>query len=312
MSAIKRLLKNQDDISFRFLFIFVLVTFFCSLVNAIPAHAQRQSKHSRHFLWSVESGRNTIYLLGSMHILKSDAYPLPREFESAYEESPKIVFETDLDGMNSAASQAKMMKLGLYPEGRTLSQNISERTYRLFKSKVTSAGLPMAQFDRMKPWFGALTLTSLELMGLGFDSSYGIDKHFFDRAGKDKKEVVFLETNEYQINLFAGLSKRHQEILLRQMLKELEVVEAMFSDMMKAWKTGDTDKLESILNISFEEYPYLYKRLIINRNKRWISKIQKLMSQNEDVLIIVGAGHLVGKDSVIELLEKKGYKVRQR
>jgi uncharacterized protein YbaP (TraB family) len=290
MSAIKRLLKNHDDISFRFLFVFVLVTFFCNLVDAIPAHAQRQSKHSRHFLWSVESGRNTIYLLGSMHILKSDAYPLPREFESAYEESTKVVFETDMDGMNSAASQAKMMKLGLYPEGRTLSQNISERTYRLFKSKVTSAGLPMAQFDRMKPWFGALTLTSLELMGLGFDSSYGIDK----------------------INLFAGLSKRQQERLLRQMFKELEVVESMLSDMMKAWKTGDTDKLESILNISFEEYPYLYKRLIINRNKRWISKIQKLMSQNEDVLIIVGAGHLVGKDSVIELLEKKGYKVRQR
>ncbi len=290
----------------------VLIAAVWLFLNPADAHEGHDVKTGKHFLWSVETGDNTIYLLGSIHILKKSAYPLPHEFEDAYKKSDKVVFEADLDAGNSQEFQVRMMQLGMYPEGQALSENISRSTYELLKAKVTSAGLPMQQFDRFKPWFGALMLTSVELMKLGFDPNLGIDKHFFDRAKHDRKETVFLETNEYQINLFAGMSDSWQEILLRQMLKELEVVESMFADMENAWETGDADKLESILNISFNEYPDIYNRLIVERNKRWIPEIEGFVKQKGDVLIIVGAGHLVGKDSVVDLLKKKGYAVKQR
>ncbi len=101
-------------------------------------------------------------------------------------------------------------------------------------------------------------------------------------------------------------------MFLKETLRELDVIESMSSEMVKAWKTGNIDKLYSIINISFHEYPDIYKRFFTQRNKRWIPKIKQLMRQHDDVLIIVGAGHLVGKDSVIELLREKGYKVRQK
>ncbi len=269
-------------------------------------------KMKKHFLWFVETEKNTIYLLGSIHILKKDSYPLQKEIENIYSCCRKVVFETDLDGMNDADSQAKMMKLGIYPAGQTLSQEISQQTYRLLERKLDKAGLPIAQFEQFKPWFIALTITVMEIQRLGFDPNFGVDRYFFNKAKKDKKEMIFLETNEFQLNLMAHLSRRQQELFLRETLKELEVIESMASDMMKAWKTGDIDKLYSIINISFDEYHDIYKRFFIQRNKRWIPKIKQLMKQHDDVLIIVGAGHLVGKDSVIELLKKKGYKVRQK
>lgn len=281
---------------------------------ASDAHALegRNSEAERHFIWTVETGRNTVYLLGSIHILKQDSYPLPREVEKIFDCCRKIVFETDLDGMNDPESQKRIMKLGLYPSGLTLQENISQETYSLVKKRADAAGLPVSQFDRFRPWFAAMTLTGIELQRLGFDPALGLDRYFYQKAKKEGREMIFLETNDMQLNLMTSLNKRHQDDFLRGVIKELDVVETLASDMLDAWKTGDAEKLDSILKISHAEEPDIYDRFFIQRNKRWISIIQRLMNQDDDVLIIVGAGHLVGKDSVIELLKKKGYDVQQR
>ncbi len=281
-------------------------------VNVAYAQKNLYVKPEQNFLWSVETERNTVYLLGSIHVLSGNSYPLPKAIENVYDCCEKIVFETDLDGMNGPASQKKMMTLGLYPEGQRLIQNISARTYGLLKDKVGATGLQMVQFDRFKPWLAALTLTSIELQKLGFDPNSGVDRYFFNKAKKDKKEMIFLETNENQINLIAKMSRRNQELFLREALKELEVIGTMSSDMVKFWKSGDVDKLESIIKISFNEFPDIYNRFFVQRNKRWILKIEKLMKHYDDVLIIVGSGHFVGADSIVELLRKKGYKVKKR
>jgi hypothetical protein len=290
----------------KWLSVLVLFAYLCIFFNLAYAQEGLQVKGRKTFLWSIETGKNTVYLLGSLHILKSDSFPLGKKIEDAYRDSKKIVLETDLD---SPEFQAKMITLGLYPEGQTLEQNVSKETYRLLEKELVAVGLPVAHFNRFRPWVCALALTFMEFQRLGFDPSYGIDTHFFNKAKKDGKEIIALETIDYQLGLFTKMGKAEQESFLRQALKDLEVIETMASEMVSSWKTGDVDKLNSIIKLSFKEHPDIYNRFIIQRNKRWISRIEDLMRQDENVLVIVGAGHLVGTENILELLKKKGYKI---
>ena len=288
------------------------LAYICGFVCLACSQEERQTETAKHFLWSIQTKKNTTYLLGSMHLLRQDSYPLAEEIEAAYDDSQKIVFETDLDGMNDPAMQAKMMALGVYLDDQTLEQDITAATYKLLKERVVATGASMAQFDRLRPWFCGLMLTALELQRFGFDTTYGLDSHFFNKAKKDGKEKIFLESVEYQMNLFANMTPQEQEALLRQTLEDLEVVETMSADMLIAWKAGDADKLNEMMNISFKEHPGIYDRLLIQRNKEWVSKIEALTNQDDNVLVIVGAGHLVGKESLLKLLEQKGYAIEQR
>jgi uncharacterized protein YbaP (TraB family) len=291
----------------------LVISFLIFLISfwtvANTAHAQRTTK--KNFLWSVTTDKATIYLLGSIHLLTSDSYPLDKNIETAYRNSKKVVFETDIGGMNATAVREKMTIRALYPEGQTLQQNIAPKTYRLLEKKVIEVGLSMNQLNRLRPWMCALTLVLLELQKMGLDPNYGIDRYFFNKARQDKKEMVFLESIEYQINLFAEMNSQEEESFLQQMLKDLEVVETMLTDIVSAWETGDAEQLGSILTISFKDHQDIYHRFLTQRNKTWLSKIEGLMAYGDNALIIIGAGHLVGPDNLLQLIKDKGYTVEQ-
>ena len=285
-----------------------ILTLLLLLSHSLSCNAADNSKH---LLWTVKGSNNTLYLLGSIHLLKQDSYPLPDKIEALHSCCNKIVFETDLDSSNDPAFQKYMVKLGSYTEGRTLSKSVSRQTLELLNKRLSPLGLELAQFERFRPWFIALTIVALELQKLGYDPELGIDRHFYNRAKKEGKELVFLETSEYQLNLMAGLKNRKQELFLKQILKDLEVVETMSADMVESWLTGDADRLHSIIRIGYKEYPDIYDRFMTQRNRNWLPRLRRLMQQNKDILVIVGAGHLVGENSLIQLLQKKGYKVEQ-
>jgi uncharacterized protein YbaP (TraB family) len=292
--------------------IFVCLTVVCALANAACAGERLQSDTGKHFLWSLQTKKNTVYFLGSVHVMKSDAYPLAPEIERAYEDSKKIVFETDVDEASDPAVQAKMMTLGLYMNGQTLKENVSEETYKLLEEKAVAAGIPMASFDRFRPWFCALTLSVMEFQKLGFLPTYGVDTYFFTKAKKAGKEIIPLESTEFQLNLFAEMVDLQQESFLRQTLEELEVIATMASDMVDAWTAGDLDKMDSIMKMSFKEHPDIYDRFVVERNKKWISKIEHLINQDGNAMVIVGAGHLVGTKNLLDLLRAKGYRIEQK
>ena len=237
---------------------------------------------------------------------------LPEEVEDIYNCCRRIVFETDLDSMNDSSLQGKILRRGMYPKGQTLSGNVSAETYEMLRNKLEVSGLSILQFERFRPWMVALTLTGSEMIRLGFDPQLGVDRSFFSKAKQDGKELIFLESNEFQINLFAGLSRTRQEALLKQILIEIKIIESMFEDMVSAWKMGDAAKLDSIMKESLIEFPDLQERLITKRNRRWVGKILNLARQKGDLLVVVGAAHLVGEKSLVDLLRQKGYEVRQR
>lgn len=297
----------------RRIFISFLISFLIafSLCHAAHSAAENTDADGRHFIWSVKGMRNTVYLMGSIHMLQQSSYPLPQAVEEVYNCCRRVVFETNMASADSPYFQQKRNKYGLYPKGETLSQNISPQTQALLQERLKAAGLTPGQVEQYKPWFVAQLITGLEITKLGFDPALGIDGYFFRKAKKDKKSLVFLESNEFQLALLSSLGEENQDLFLKGVLTDLDALESMADDMLNAWETGDTEKLNRIIEKSFEGQTENYDRLIVKRNKVWASRIDSFLRQNSDILVIVGSAHLVGKKSLIELLKEKGYKVTQ-
>lgn len=289
-------------------FLLVLwVAVFASLVLA----QEKADKNEKAFLWRVKSNSVTVYILGSVHLLKKENYPLKPAIEFAFEQANKLVLEVDLNGPGQENLAQSLLKKGMSPDGKTLEESVTPETYQLAEKRAREMGIEIQAFSRLKPWLVALTISTAKLQSLGFDPNYGIDKYFSDKARKAKKETLGLETVEYQINLFDGMPSSVQEMLLRQTLKDLDVMEKEVTRIIRSWTTGDIETAEKILLESFREYPDIYQRLISDRNRMWLPQIEELLKGKEDCLVIVGAGHLVGQGGVIELLRARGYSVEQ-
>lgn len=291
------------------LFIIPLLILTLSLQGGCLIH--QKGNGNRHFLWRVDTGGNVIYLLGSIHVLKEDAYPLAQVIEDAYNECQQILFETNLDGLNDSEVMLKMLTMAIYPENESIEQNISSETYNALIGKLKGLSLSIGEFKQFKPWFVAMTLDIMEMRRLGFDLEYGMDQYFFNKAEVDDKEMSFLESVDFQINLFNEFDNNKQESYLRQTLDELELTEKIASDMINAWKTGDTKTIKSFVDQEFKDYPELYKILVLDRNEQWISKIEALKGSGKTALVIVGSAHLIGKGGIIELLREKGHAIEQ-
>ena len=294
------------------LFVFFLPAFLICSSLGLQAKTAAVEQTTKSSLWTVETPSNKIYLLGSLHLLKQDAYPLAAAIEKAYADSRIIIFETDIAALQTPEAQAKLLELGVYPADQNLFGDLDENTRQQLEKKMSEIGLPVEQFSRFKPWFVALTLTTLELQRLGFNPNYGIDMYFFNKAKADGKEIGFLEPAEFQINLLGNMAEADQSDFLSQTLKDLEVVNELAGDLVVSWKNGDADKLHELLSKSFDSYPHLHNRLLIQRNKNWVKQIEGALRKNKNVLFVVGAGHLVGPESVVDLLKKKGYQVNQQ
>jgi uncharacterized protein YbaP (TraB family) len=292
--------------------VLVFLVALCAPTNITHAQQSYKSRTKKNFLWSAEKGNSTIYLLGSIHLLPSEFEALDKAIEAGYSDSKVIVFETNIDSLRDPAFEAKVTNLGLLPPGQTLEQQLSKQTYALLRQKVSELGLQVEIFNQFRPWLCALTLTSMELQRLGFNANYGIDMHFFDRAKQDGKEMRFLETTDDQLGLFTEMSRQEEDAFLAKVLEELETMRVKVNDMINAWKSGDTNKLSSMVKVEFEGYPEVYAKMLVERNQKWVKHIEDLSGQDGNSLVVVGAAHLVGDDSILELLKKKGFEVKHR
>ncbi|NET38635.1 MAG: TraB/GumN family protein, partial [Cyanothece sp. SIO1E1] len=177
--------------------------------------------------------------------------------------------------------------------------------------KAAEIGLPIAAFDSFEPWFFVLSLVTLKLQSLGFDPNYGVDRYFFNQAVQANKEILGLETVSDQLSLFDNLSAQDQEAYVQQTLLEFDTLETSFQSIIDAWKAGDAETLGNLIFESFEQYPAIRQKLFDERNQKWVPQIEALLQQDDDYLIVVGAGHLIGEGSVIDLLQDKGYVAKQ-
>jgi uncharacterized protein YbaP (TraB family) len=260
----------------------------------------------------VRGRNNTVYLFGSIHFAKEDFYPLPKAIEQAYERSQIAVFEADLGEMKSLDTQTKLVKAGMCPAGETLSEHVSKDTYAALQSWLKNVVGEPSALDPMKPWLASVSVVALELQKLGFSPNQGIDEHFYSKAKTDKKEIRALETVEFQINLFATLSREDNELFLKSMLEDADRFPKIFADVIDAWKIGNAAKIEPLLLESTQKYPAIHRKFLTDRNHAWLPKLEELLQGQKNVFVVVGMAHLVGKDGVVDLLRKKGFRIEQR
>jgi uncharacterized protein YbaP (TraB family) len=285
------------------------------LACAYTVHAGSTEKSAgRNCLYAVKGLKNTVYLQGSIHFLKEENYPLNTRIEETFDSCETIVFEVDIGEMNSLAAQTLMMSKGMLSGGKTLQDVLSTNTYTLVQTKLDELGMGagMAVFQSFKPWLLNLTLLTLELQSLGYSAEHGLDLYFYNKATEKRKTTVGLETIEFQLGLLDQFSGEEQDAQLAAGLKELDEIEKDIPELVEGWENGDSKKIEKILNEGLKEFPEVYKSVLTDRNLNWMPKIEKYLQSEHNVMVVVGAGHLVGKDGLLELLRKEGYAIEQK
>jgi uncharacterized protein len=275
-----------------------------------PAFGQKTGSQ---FMWRVEGpGGSSAYLLGSLHVLTADFYPLSATINKAFAESKTLVEEIDIDETSDPMMMMAALAKAMLTDGRTLDQVVAPDVYAEVKKRAEKTGLPMMALQRMKPWLVAITLMAPTLQAAGFKPELGIDRHFFDRAKDSGMKRQALETMTYQLDRFDSLSPKLQEELLKATMEDLDKEVTGVKDMAQAWAFGNVAAIEKLTLDSLKQAPELYQRLLVERNNNWIPHVETCLKENAGCFIVVGAAHLVGPDGLPVLLTKKGYKVIQQ
>ena len=296
-------MKKKVNGSLSVFSLFFVLVFFSAVCDAA-------SQTQKNFLWKVQSRTNTVFILGSIHFMKKDIYPLDKRIEDAFDKSEVLAVEANVNDVSSLNIQG-LMDSAFYQGDDILEKHVSGETYGLVKKEFAASGMLLGLVDKQKPWFLALTLTSLKLMQLGFDPTYGIDMHFLSKA-EGKKRIAELESLDYQINLLSGFSDKEQEAFLLYSVKEIETLGQEVNALPRAWKSGDTQTIESFLTKSGDKgMSSLNEKMLYERNRHMASRIEDYLRTKETYFVIVGAGHLVGNKGIIEILKGKGYLVEQ-
>ena len=259
----------------------------------------------------AEGGKksNKVYLGGTIHLLQKADFPLPEEFSEAYSFADKVYFETDVQEMETPEMAAKTVAAMTYSDGRTLQAVLNSKTYQQVSDYFATKGIPIAAFNGFKAGAVGLTITVMELQSLGYTTE-GVDAHYLDKARADGKRVGFFETVEEQLGFISALGEGIENEFVSSSLLDAESLESLFDEMKAAWNKGDMDALNQLMIAELErDFPAVYDSLLVQRNDAWLPEIEAMLSTEEVEFVLVGAGHMAGKDGVIQKLIKNGYKV---
>jgi uncharacterized protein len=261
--------------------------------------------------WRVQGkSGGELTLLGSMHVLRPSDYPLPPTVNALIDGADNIVMEIDLDNVDGAQQQLIVQK-AMLPQGKVLADVIDADAYRLVTQHMSALGVDVKALEHFEPWFLALTVLDIGMRKLGFQPDRGVEQYVLARARGAGKEIVGLETLEFQIGLFDALPPEQQQAMLEQTLDEIDEGAEVLSKMVAAWRAGELESLSSELLEDFGDFPGLYEKLVTDRNNAWVPKLERLLTDGQHHLVVVGALHLVGPDNVIELLEERGLKAER-
>ena len=275
---------------------------------ACEAHAEQ----GHHILWAIQGKHNTVYLLGSMHLLRPADSALPAEVMQDYAAAGSLVMELDLSEQDPPKLPGPAPALADLPADLTLSKVLGPKLNAQLQTHAARLGLDVKGLQHFQPWVVVLLLDQLELEKSGFEADSGVEMQLLHRAQADHKPVIGLETADDQYGLFAHLSIRQQRKYLRDSLRDEEDNPNETDELFQAWQRGDTAALEKLLQQGADEAPEIFRLLTVDRNRRWLPKITQLLSEDTDYLVVVGALHLVGRYGLVDLLKSQGFLLTQQ
>lgn len=262
-----------------------------------------QTLHAEPLFWSATKGTTQLLIMGSLHVGRDDLYPLPKEAEQALKHSAGLVVETDIRTGSAAA-----------PTSSTVSSEhvLSDEQLFALDSIAQQLGLNSQQLRQLPPWSASLLIQMRFFAELGYQAERGIDLYFMHQAEQQQIPVLGLETLQFQLDLLAGLPNSGEELLV-SLIKDWEINAKLTECMIQSWKNGDQDKLLEVAKLS-EMSPELEHKMLIARNQDWAEKLSQtsfLPEQDKPYLVVVGTLHLVGEQSLLAQLKKKGFSIKQ-
>ena len=281
--------------------------------RAVRAGQRRGSRHAGHpvTLWRIAGETNSIYLLGSIHLLREQDHPLPGVIDTAYDDADVIVMEIDMDDVDPVYTQAAFNRAGVRQDGTTLRDLMGEEAFAAASEAAAAIDIPLDLLEKSEPWLAAITVELMLLYRIGFDPALGVEMTMTQRAAADGKPIEGLETIDEQLAFLDGLPLDAQREMLLQVLSEGAAMSESIDDLIEAWHHGDTATLEDALLDSTAGLDELNEVLVNSRNRRWAETISTWLEDEQDYLIVVGALHLVGEQGVPALLEKRGFGIHQ-
>ena len=281
-------------------------------LSCVTLSASVRADGPLHALWELHGKHNTVYILGSIHVLRPSDYPLAPAVLNAYGNAKSILMEVNLAEIDLQGMQTELLASARLPEGKTLQGIMGDARYQRAQVLAREVGVDLGIFDAFAPWFAAEAISQLQLQQLGFQPQSGVEMFFLQRARTDGKSVAGLETVHDQIALFNALSMDEQADYLVSSLEEAHDLPKEVGAMVHAWASGDTQWFADELKSEIGRDPVLYDSVLVARNRKWVPKIEAMLNDDKNYLVIVGTAHLVGQGSVIALLKKDGIAAAQR
>ena len=282
--------------------------------KAISAKEQSDNKLENALLWKVSGNKieKPSYVFGTIHIIGSDDFFYPKGTLSAFENTSEVYFEIDMDEMSDMSNAMGMLQHIFMDDNKTLKDLLTEEDYKMVNSHFTEMGLPMFMLERFKPMFLTIFASGDIDMGSMLGGNDGASKtksyefEFYELAQRMNKKVGGLETIEFQMGIFEKIPYEDQATMLVETIKAGNSDGDQFKEMVEMYKSQDINAMVALMEEdagSMSEYDDV---LLVERNKNWIPIMVELMSTNP-TFFAVGAGHLGGKNGVIQLLRKEGY-----
>jgi uncharacterized protein YbaP (TraB family) len=295
----------------------IAATVLAASVHAAPAMTSAPVP----LLWKVSDADNSLYLLGSFHLLKPADYPLSKDVDAAFADAESVVFEMSPEEMASSTLAMQMGQAALRSDGTQLDSELPPATAARLHAWLTAndadmqaSGVPPQLLQNFEPWFVGLTISIIEMTREGLDPKLGLDQHFAAAAKAAGKRTAGLETGAQQIAFLDGMGKDEQLQFLAETLDESGKGKRELQQLHGAWRAGDAATLWNGMAADMKrQYPQLYRHINVERNDAWVPKLEQRLRDpgKDDTLVVVGALHLLGSDGVVEKLRAKGYQVER-
>ncbi len=262
-------------------------------------------------VWTISKDGNELYLGGTIHVLKKQDYPLPVEFNQAFKKSDLVVFETNLEKVNSPEFGQKVARMLTYLPDQSLKQAINKKTFNKLKKYLKDRNIPVEQFLSFKPAMVVLVITIIELKKMGM-VDIGVDQYFFNKAKQAGKATVYLETVDEQLAFLHSMGQGKENEMIVSTIDDLSRIDVTMVEIKSAWLKGDENKMAKVTIAEMvRDYPDLYQMLLVKRNNNWMPRIKRMLRDKKVEMVLVGALHLAGKDGLLQQLRNNGYHVKK-
>lgn len=292
----------------------VLFCFLLTSCSSIPYFF----KDGNHLLWKVSDENSSVWLFGSIHFADSSFYPLPSEIENAFRNSTALAVEMDIsDSETQEKTAEEFLKEGMFTDGRTLKDVLPDSLWKTLDSISTTLGMKTENFLPMRPWMAATLIASAAIASTGIQQELGIDMVMLDSAYAQGKEIIALETPEEQVESLSkseGPEETDGIAYLESTFREYSKLNQMIKEVISAWKRADVVSLQKSLSADQnmnESEKRLNERMFNQRNKKMKKEILNFLENDKQVFVVVGVGHLILENNLLEMLSENGLKIQR-